>query len=231
MLRPLRGRGGTRRGRGSVRSSAGTLAGLEIDHVLIATRGLAEGSRALELRHGLTSVEGGRHPGWGTENRIVPLVDAYIELVSVSDPAQARRSSFGRWVSSASTHVLHPLGWAVRTDDLGGMARRLGLEVASGARLTPTGERLAWQTAGIDRAAAEPSLPFFIEWEQGSRLPGSADPPSARLSRLLLQGDPERLASWLGEHELPIEVQRGVPAVTAVALRRPAGEAVLVSMD
>jgi hypothetical protein len=46
---------------------------LELDHVLIAVADLAEAARKIEARHGLASINGGRHPDWGTANRIVPL--------------------------------------------------------------------------------------------------------------------------------------------------------------
>jgi hypothetical protein len=205
---------------------------LEIDHVLLATRDLAEAARELEARHGLRSIAGGRHPGWGTENRIVPLGDAYLELVAVANLEEARDSAFGQWVARVGSQLLRPLGWAVRPVDLDDVARRQGLAVTSGARVTPTGERLAWRTAGVDRAAAEPSLPFFIEWEPGSRFPGSSDTDAqARLVRLVLGGDPSRLASWLGGRELPLEVRHGEPAVVAVTVRTPAGETVLEALD
>jgi hypothetical protein len=201
---------------------------LEIDHVLLATRDLSEAARELEARHGLRSIAGGRHPGWGTENRIVPLGDAYLELVAVASLEEARDSAFGQWVARAGSHLLRPLGWAVRPADLDEVARRHGLAVTSGARVTPTGERLAWRTAGVDRAATEPSLPFFIEWDPESRFPGSADSDvRGRLVRLALEGDPPRLASWLGGHALPLEVRLGAPAVVAVTVRTPAGETVV----
>ena len=201
---------------------------VKIDHVLLATRDLAEAARELEARHGLRSIAGGRHPGWGTENRIIPLGDAYLELVAVVNLEEARDSAFGQWVARAGSHLLRPLGWAVRPVDLDDVARREGLAVTSGARITPTGERLAWRTAGVDRAAAEPSLPFFIEWDPESRFPGSADTNTrARLARLDLEGDPSHLASWLGGHALPLELRLGAPAVVAVTVRSPAGEAVV----
>ena len=74
---------------------------LELDHVLIAVADLAAAARELEVRHGLASVEGGRHPGWGTANRIVPLGDTYLELIAVVDEAEAAESPFGRWVAAA----------------------------------------------------------------------------------------------------------------------------------
>ena len=59
---------------------------------------LAAAAEEIEARHGLASIEGGRHPGWGTANRIVPLGEAYLELVAVVDEAEAAQSPFGRWV-------------------------------------------------------------------------------------------------------------------------------------
>ena len=158
---------------------------------------------------GLPSVEGGRHPGWGTANRIVPLGETYIELVTVVDETEAAQSPFGRWVASAPDG---PLGWAVRTDRLDDIARRLGLTVASGSR----GD-LRWRLAGIEHAAAEPYLPFFIEWAPGTPLPGRG--AVGELSELQLRGDPDRLAAWLGEHHLPITVNLKGPGPFRFTLR------------
>jgi Glyoxalase-like domain len=79
---------------------------VEIDHVLIAVDDLAEADRALHSTHGLSSMEGGRHPDWGTANRVVPLGDAYLELVTVVDDSQASRTAFGRWVGEAARPCL-----------------------------------------------------------------------------------------------------------------------------
>ena len=71
---------------------------------------LAAASREIESRYGLASIEGGRHGDWGTANRIVPLGEAYLELVSVVDEAQAARSPFGSWVAEAQSALTKPLG-------------------------------------------------------------------------------------------------------------------------
>jgi hypothetical protein len=204
---------------------------VELDRVLLAVTDLAAASRELQARWGLASVEGGRHPDWGTANRIVPLGTSYLELVAVVDQAAAANSSFGRWVASGASRLGRPLGWAVRTGQLDQLARRLGLTVHSGARVAPSGELLRWRSAGIDQAAAESSLPFFIEWAAGVRLPGAtavAHPAApAGISKLLLEGDPDRLAAWLGDHALPIVVRTGRPAVAAIVLATARGEVVL----
>ena len=204
---------------------------MQLDHVLLAVTDLAAAGRELQLRYGLASVEGGRHPDWGTANRIVPLGDSYLELVAVVDQAAAADSSFGRWVASRASSSGRPLGWAVRTGGLDTIARRLDLIVHSGARVAPTGEVLRWRSAGIDQAVAEPSLPIFIEWAAGVRLPGATavthPAAPAGISELHLEGDPDRLAAWLGTHMLPIVVRPGRPAVAALVLAPARGEIVI----
>ena len=69
---------------------------VELDHVLVAVTDLAAAGRDIERRHGLTSIEGGSHPAWGTTNRIVPLGESYLELVAVVDPNKAAGTAFGR---------------------------------------------------------------------------------------------------------------------------------------
>jgi hypothetical protein len=103
--------------------------------------------------------------------------------------------------------------------------------VNTGSRVAPTGEVLRWRSAGIEQAAVESSLPFFIEWGRGIRLPGSTavthPAAPAGISKLLLKGDPGHLAAWLGNHTLPIVVRAGGPAVAAIVLSAATGQIVL----
>ena len=203
------------------------IARAEIDHVLLAAFDLDVASHELEMRRGLATVAGGRHPGWGTANRVVPLGDAYLELVAIADEAEARCTAFGRWVLARRASPLVPLGWAVRPASLDEDAARLGLAVHDGARERPDGSLLRWRLAGVEEAAAEPCLPFFIEWAPGSAFPGAAAESGVRLEHLVLGGDEERLTGWLGGARLPVEVQPGAPAVKAVVLRGGSREIVL----
>ena len=191
---------------------------------------LAAASREIESRYGLASIEGGRHGDWGTANRIVPLGEAYLELVSVVDEAQAARSPFGSWVAEAQSALTKPLGWAVRTDKLEAVARRLSLAVDVGSRAGGSGQVLRWRFAGLEQAAAEPSLPFFIEWGQGTPHPGRAAAThrvgAVRIAELQLDGDPDRLAAWLGSHSLPITVRPGASRIASVVLTGAAGQIV-----
>ena len=198
------------------------MARLAIDHVVIPVDDLAAAGALVEARYGLASIDGGRHPGWGTANRIIPLGDTYLELIAVVDADVAAGSAFGRWIAAA-THG-EPLGWAVRTDAIDEVAARLGLTVTEGSRTTPDGDTLCWRSGCLDAATTEPGLPFFIEWGDGVRLPGAAsvEHPSGtvRLQRLALSADRARLASWLGRHELPVSVTDGRSGVVSVVLAR-----------
>ena len=192
---------------------------------------LAAAAREIEARHGLATIEGGRHPGWGTANRIVPLGDAYLELVAVVDEAEAAQSVFGRWVAGVHPGLARPLGWAVRTHQLDDVARRLGLTVYAGSRAGRDDRRVRWRVAGIEQAAGDSSLPFFIEWANGTSLPGRA-PASHRagavqIAKLQLDGDADRLTAWLGGHRLPITVRPGAPGVAGILLAGVAGEIAL----
>src|SRR5262249_5545577 len=155
---------------------------------------------------------------WGTANRIVPLGDAYLELIAVVDEQEAEGSAFGQWVTRASASGAQPFAWAVRTDALDATAARLELAISAGSRTTPSGELLGWRLAGLERAEAEPSLPFFLEWAEGTPFPGRAG-REQEIVRLELTANPERIAGWLGEHDLPVRIARGTPAVRSVVLK------------
>jgi hypothetical protein len=201
---------------------------LAVDHVLLATSDLEIAGRALSDRYGLMSVQGGRHPDWGTANLIVPVGDAYLELVAVVDERAAERSAFGRWVASARHPVFQPIGWAVRTRSLDAVAERLGLDVNDGSRTTPSGQILTWRLAGVDLAAAEPLLPFFIEWGVGTPHPSGALGADANvgvgIARLDLSGDSDRLRNWLDDDVCSLTVDVGPPGVRNVVLSTSGGE-------
>ncbi|TME12517.1 MAG: VOC family protein [Chloroflexi bacterium] len=195
---------------------------LAIDHVVLPVANLALAGAEIEARYRLTSVAGGRHPAWGTANRIVPLGDSYVELVAVADRETADQTAFGRWIAAARPG--RPLGWAVRTDAIDAVGRRLGLPVVPGFRDPPGGRRISWRSAGVEVATREPALPFFIQWGDGVPLPGATTVRHpggpARLKVLSLTADPARLAAWLGEHDLPLAVATGRSRVSAVLLRQ-----------
>jgi hypothetical protein len=190
---------------------------LRIDHVIVAVRDLDEADRWMLDRYGLASVPGGRHQGWGTGNRIVPLGSGYVELIAVVDAAEAPGSSLGRRVASAVGDEPRLMGWCVSTSDVEGVANRLGLAVGRGSRRLPDGSELRWRSAGLDVAIRRPFLPFFISWE----VPAALHPEHATASHRIqprgiawieVRGDAPGLQRWLQEdEELPVRCLAGSP--------------------
>lgn len=179
---------------------------------------------------GLTVLPGGTHPRWGTANRIVPLGTCYLELVAVVDPDVARGSAFGSWVA-AQARGDAAWGWAVRPDDIGATAARLGLDVVPGSRVPADGVVLTWQLAGVPDEDADRSLPFFIAWGDDVPMPGEApvvhDAGTVRLRGLTVGGDEAALLGWLGASVDGVVVTSGRDGVLAVVLSTPSGEVTL----
>ncbi|MGH7777433.1 MAG: VOC family protein, partial [Candidatus Dormibacterales bacterium] len=179
---------GRRRGRAPPAPDAGTsraggearhgLPRLRLDHVLVAVPGLEAAARDYLTRLGLKALPGGRHPGAGTANMIVPAGDAYIELITVVDQEEAARVPRSARVARALAGGRMFAGWAVRCPDLDAERRRLaalGWELPKplpGSRRRPDGSVLRWRVQETQAGEGEAELPFLIEW-------GPAQHPSA----------------------------------------------------
>jgi len=202
-----------------------------IDHVLLAVRDLDSAASWIREQHGLTALPGGRHPGAGTANRIVPLGDDYLELIAVVDRDEAAASPLRERLAAAPETGAVLATWAVRVTDLDALKQRLGdAGVATegplpGSRLRPDGVLLEWRTLRVG-SGLEPVIPFFIEWKIDADQHPGATPVEHPAGAVLLRGirlaspNPEALADRLrivldegvdyqveaGESEQPVAV-------------------------
>jgi catechol 2,3-dioxygenase-like lactoylglutathione lyase family enzyme len=205
---------------------------LRIDHVVYGVRDLDEAAERFRRVLGLDSSPGGSHPRWGTANRIVPLGEDYVELISVVDPGAAARTAVGR---SLLERTAEGDGWfaiCAATDDLAGIARRLDLAVSSGDRRRPDDTVLRWRSAGLEDARREPWMPFFIAWDVPAELhPGrmrAGHGVKARgIAWVEVGGDAERLRGWLGGDDLPIRAVDAPAGIRSVALATPEGDLIV----
>ena len=206
-----------------------------MDHVIYAVDDLDAAGATLFDREGLASVPGGRHEGWGTANRIVPLGKSYLELIAVVDVEEAEGSEFGRAVRRALTED-HPLvGWVVATDDIDAVAKRLDLEVEEKSREADDGSTLSWRLAGLERAVKTGALPFFVQWDvPAEQHPGAADvrhdaDPRGIAWVEVCAKKPDEVREWLGDDadDLPVRITDGDPALAAAAIDTGGGEIVL----
>ena len=180
---------------------------MRIDHVVYGTRDLDDAQARVERELGLDVQPGGHHVGQGTHNRIVPLGNAYLELLAVDDRDEAAASPIGRILLERITGE-GLIAWAVAVADLHAVADRLGTPL-----LTVSRGGLEGHLTGVEEALREPTLPFFIS---ARTRPGEGG--SARLQWIEVRGDEQRLADWLGGAELPVRVTPGEPAVLAVGI-------------
>lgn len=205
---------------------------LRIDHVILPVHDLEAAALIALEGHGLATVPGGRHPGHGTGNRIIPLGDSYLELMAVLDPDEAATSPMGRWVTAHQTSRLAPAALCLRTDHLEGHASRLGLAPRSMTRERPDGTVLSWSLAGLEETFGPDRLPFFIQWHvDPADHPGRMEAPhrvSPRgITGIELGGDPSKIEQRLGAHHLPIVVSEGEPGMRRVVIATDEGEVVL----
>jgi hypothetical protein len=204
---------------------------MRIDHVVRGVPDLDSAGRWLEEEFGLASVVGGKHDGWGTGNRIVPLGGGYVELIGVVDDDAAAASPIGRVVAERVEEGDRWLCWCVATDDVEGTASRLGLEVDRGSRVRPDGTVLGWRSAGFPFALSNPTLPFFIAWEVPPNLHPGSGPAGHRIAPTGIAwievGDDPRLAEWLRGEDLPVRTVAGPRGVLAVGISTTNGEVVL----
>jgi hypothetical protein len=208
---------------------------MRLDHLSYAAGpdGLAKTTERLGAALGLEFVDGGVHPRFGTQNRILPLSGGtYIEVVEALDHPASDKAVFGQAVKARSALGGGWLGWVVAVPDISVVERRLGRDAVKGSRHRPDGTELRWRQIGVSGLMADPQLPFFIEWETGGELhPSAGANGSASLAALEIAGDPQRVSEWLGETvEAPLEdvkvewvAPHGTPGILAAQVQTPHG--------
>ena len=214
-----------------------------LDHVLIAAVDLAESARRLEADYGLKALPGGRHPGVGTANMIIPLGSDYLELIAVVDAEEAARAPSSGRITRALAEGRTFATWAARTDHLEAVRERVqgaGLQVPpvfEGSRQRPDGVTLRWRTQFLVPPGEPSVLPFVIEWHVPAGMHPAempvAHPSGASGIRSLRLGDPDpeaaagRLRTLLGDVAKVVVERAGTSGVLAVELETP-GRALII---
>lgn len=206
---------------------------LAIDHVIVLVEDLDTAGRRYYEQKGLASASGGRHPGHGTANRIVPLGSSYIELMAVVDRVEAASSPLGSWVERRLADVGEsPALLCLRTDDIEGAARLTGRKPLLMHRARSDGVQLEWRLVALD-AALDEGLPFFIQWlvddvDHPGREPVDHRCAAVGIDWVELGGDKDRLARWLGPHELPLRHVEGTSGPHRMAVAIANGESIVI---
>jgi hypothetical protein len=123
---------------------------LEIDHVIMGVSDPVRVAAALRERFGLGTIPGGLHPG-GTRNWLIPLEPPqYLELLYVADrEVVATGPSAGLLARDLTTDPL--FAWALRTDDIDAVGRRLNIAPMPGSVQNPDGSHARWRVVRTRR--------------------------------------------------------------------------------
>ncbi len=192
------------------------------DHLVVGIRSLAEGTAQFIRLTGVAPANGGAHPGRGTENALVSLGPGeYLEIIA---PQMAARLS----ASDAKLRELDRLtivAWAIAVDNIDTLRETLkaaGFATPlpqSGARITPSGERLAWEVVKLSDAKIA-GAPFFIEWSESATHPSATSPPGCVRERFRIQTPAsDRLSALLEAVGVSgVTVTHGAHAIEAVVV-------------
>lgn len=191
-----------------------------IDHVVILVGDLPGATRRYE-ELGFAVVAGGEHPGWGTENALVPLADgSYLELLAARDPALAARHPLWQRPGGGLRGPGEYGGFAVGSSDAGEDAaairgRGLALEgPLPGSRVRPDGRQVRWRLA-FPKAR---ELPFIIEDETPRAV--RIAPPARGLGTASTIEEVEVLVRNLARATRAYERFLGIPAARGKKARR-----------
>ena len=201
-----------------------------VQAIVLVTDLPAAGRRMETL--GLTVLEGGRHPGRGTANLIVPFGTQYLELLAVVDASEAGDSPQGQPVLAALSRRGPGLArWSVEPDDIEATAERVGHPVEHRQRVRPDGTAVTWRSVAVDTAWREPWRCAFMAWDDPATHPArlfQAHPNGATgFARLdLVVPDIGVAQEWSGGR-LPPGVVMEVgpePGPSSLCLSSPEGE-------
>lgn len=174
---------------------------MRLDHVsyAVAPQELADTVQRLGALLGSTFVDGGKHPGFGTRNFILPVANGmYVEVVTTLDHPSTEQSVFAQAVKRRYEEGGGWLSWVISVDDISDIERNLGREAVSGHRRRPDGFDLQWKQIGVKDVLTTPELPFFIQWLTDAAEHPSRNSSELKISSLSLAGSESTLNEYLG---------------------------------
>jgi hypothetical protein len=199
-----------------------------VDHIILACPDLDVGIAYVAGRTGVHPVPSGSHPGRGTRNALASLGGRrYLEVLAI-DPAQTVTNEMVTAVKALSTPTI--IGWAMASTDLAALrtsataAKLEPTEITPGARVTPSGKRLEWETVAFGQKE-NVLLPFAIKWKTPADHPSRTAPTGITLLDLWFESPaPAPLQSSLQALGISAQVRRGETPRIIVRVKGTTGD-------
>jgi len=186
---------------------------MQLDHLVLAARTLADGVAWCEATLGIVPGPGGEHAFMGTHNRLFGIVSAafpraYFEIIAI-DP-KARAPGHPRWFDLDDPSLQRALAggpqlihWVARCDDIHAAVadlRAAGIdrgEVLPAERATPRG-MLRWQISlrSDGQRLIGGALPTLIQWD-GVHPADTMPPSGVALTHVIVRGLPAAATAML----------------------------------
>ncbi|GAA2107018.1 VOC family protein [Actinomadura alba] len=191
-----------------------------LDHLVYAAPDLDEAVRHVERLTGVRPVEGGRHPGLGTRNRLLGLGGRrYLEIIG-PDPDQPVPDR-PRWFGIDDLIEPRLVTWAVRTRDIEDRVERSRArghdpgDAEPMSRRTADGELLRWRLT----ATGGGPVPFLIDWGSTPHPCDRGLPGVVLASFTAADPDPDTLCARLEALGADLDVRAARhPSLTAVLM-------------
>ena len=209
---------------------------MRLDHVsyAVSPQEFADTVQRLGASLGSTFSDGGKHPGFGTRNFILPLANgSYVEVVTTLDHPATEQSVFAKAVKHRYEQGGGWLGWVIAVDDIAVIENKLGRPAINGHRRRPDGFDLQWKQIGVLDVIAQPELPFFIQWLSVASEHPSRGNSGLAISSIELSGNKDTLDSYLGD-DIEIDsvsvdwVVNDEPGFIAVNFALPNGQTITI---
>lgn len=209
---------------------------MRLDHVsyAVSPQEFADTVQRLGASLGSTFSDGGKHPGFGTRNFILPLANGcYVEVVTTLDHPATEQSVFAKAVKHRYEEGGGWLGWVIAVDEIAVIENKLGRPAINGHRRRPDGFDLQWKQIGVLDVIAQPELPFFIQWLSVASEHPSRENSGLAISSIELAGSKDALDSYLG-HDIELDsvsvnwVVNEEPGFVAVNFALPNGQTITI---
>lgn len=209
---------------------------LTLDHIVLATADLDTGTAWVADRLGAPPAGGGKHPAFGTHNRLWRLDGSYLELIATDPDAPPPRRP--RWFALDNHDQKRRIAdrprlvaWVARSDDLDADIARSPLPTGPAERFTR--DALFWDLTVAPGGVPhwQGAFPALIRWPAEVMPPSESLPDQhLRLTAFAATG-PEGLRrdlSLIGADQiLKVETLPG-PVALRASVRRADGATVIL---